>query len=54
MKLLTIFMKRSLISRSRNVSQIFENFDENIFVISCYNGSGISITTFLKKQKIQK
>ena len=39
-----------IVSRSRNSSQIFEKFDDNIFVAGCYNGSGIGVGTLFGEQ----
>ena len=39
-----------IVSRSRNSSQIFEKIDENIFVVGCYNGSGIGVGTLFGEQ----
>ena len=37
-------------SRTRNSSQIFEKISENIFVVGCYNGSGIGVGTLFGEQ----
>jgi glycine/D-amino acid oxidase-like deaminating enzyme len=39
-----------IVSRTRNSSQIFERFDDNIFVAGCYNGSGIGVGTLFGEQ----
>ena len=39
-----------IVSRSRNSSQIFEKIKENIFVVGCYNGSGIGVGTLFGEQ----
>ena len=39
-----------IVSRSRNSSQIFEKLDDNIFVVGCYNGSGIGVGTLFGEQ----
>ena len=39
-----------IVSRSTNSSQIFDKFDENIFVAGCYNGSGIGVGTLFGEQ----
>ncbi len=39
-----------IVSRTRNSSQIFERIDENIFVVGCYNGSGIGVGTLFGEQ----
>ena len=44
------FSWSGIVSRSRNSSQIFEKFDDNIFVAGCYNGSGIGVGTLFGEQ----
>ena len=39
-----------IVSRTRNSSQIFEKFDDNIFIAGCYNGSGIGVGTLFGEQ----
>jgi glycine/D-amino acid oxidase-like deaminating enzyme len=39
-----------IVSRTRNSSQIFEKIDDNIFVVGCYNGSGIGVGTLFGEQ----
>ena len=39
-----------IVSRTRNSSQIFEKIDNNIFVVGCYNGSGIGVGTLFGEQ----
>ena len=39
-----------IVSRSRNSSQIFEKIKDNIFVVGCYNGSGIGVGTLFGEQ----
>ena len=39
-----------IVSRTRNSSQIFEKINENIFVVGCYNGSGIGVGTLFGEQ----
>ena len=39
-----------IVSRTRNSSQIFEKLRENIFVVGCYNGSGIGVGTLFGEQ----
>jgi glycine/D-amino acid oxidase-like deaminating enzyme len=39
-----------VVSRTSNSSQIFEKLDENIFVVGCYNGSGIGVGTLFGEQ----
>jgi glycine/D-amino acid oxidase-like deaminating enzyme len=39
-----------VVSRTRNSSQIFEKIDENVFVVGCYNGSGIGVGTLFGEQ----
>ena len=41
---------QSIVSRTRNSSQIFEKIDNNIFVAGCYNGSGIGVGTLFGEQ----
>ena len=43
-----------IVSRTRNSSQIFEKFDNNIFVAGCYNGSGIGVGTLFGEQIVNK
>ena len=43
-------LKDSVVSRTRNSSQIFEKLDTNIFVAGCYNGSGIGVGTLFGEQ----
>jgi len=39
-----------IVSRTRNSSQIFDKIDNNIFVVGCYNGSGIGVGTLFGEQ----
>ena len=39
-----------IVSRTRNSSQIFEKIYNNIFVVGCYNGSGIGVGTLFGEQ----
>ena len=39
-----------IVSRTRNSSQIFEKIDKNIFVVGCYNGSGIGVGSLFGEQ----
>ena len=39
-----------VVSRTRNSSQIFEKIDKNVFVVGCYNGSGIGVGTLFGEQ----
>ena len=39
-----------IVSRTRNSSQIFDKFDDNIFAAGCYNGSGIGVGTLFGEQ----
>ena len=39
-----------IVSRTRNSSQIFEKIENNIFVVGCYNGSGIGVGTLFGEQ----
>jgi glycine/D-amino acid oxidase-like deaminating enzyme len=39
-----------VVSRTRNSSQIFEKIDNNVFVVGCYNGSGIGVGTLFGEQ----
>ena len=42
--------RSGVVSRSRNSSQIFEKLDDNVFVVGCYNGSGIGVSTLFEEQ----
>ena len=39
-----------VVSRTKNSSQIFEKIKSNIFVVGCYNGSGIGVGTLFGEQ----
>ncbi len=39
-----------VVSRTRNSSQIFEKIKDNIFVVGCYNGSGIGVGSLFGEQ----
>ena len=39
-----------IVSRTRNSSQIFDKIDNNVFVVGCYNGSGIGVGTLFGEQ----
>ena len=39
-----------IVSRTRNGSQIFEKIENNIFVVGCYNGAGIGVSTLFGEQ----
>ena len=39
-----------IVSRTRNSSQIFEKIDDKVFVVGCYNGSGIGVGTLFGEQ----
>tara|TARA_Y100000996_G_C22534443_1_gene647804 strand:- start:575 stop:1879 length:1305 start_codon:yes stop_codon:yes gene_type:complete len=39
-----------VVSRTRNSSQLFEKIKDNIFVVGCYNGSGIGVGTLFGEQ----
>ena len=43
-----------IVSRTRNSSQIFEKIDDNVFVVGCYNGSGIGVGTLFGEQIAMK
>jgi glycine/D-amino acid oxidase-like deaminating enzyme len=39
-----------VVSRTRNSSQIFEEIDNNIYAVGCYNGSGIGVGSLFGEQ----
>jgi len=43
-----------IVSRTRNSSQIFEKIDDNVFVVGCYNGSGIGVGSLFGEQIAMK